>query len=309
MVSSDTVIPLLCLVGPTASGKSELALKVARELGGEIINADSRQFYTELNIGTAKPTSEDLKSLTHHLVNCTSITEPWDTGCFVTAAQACIRDIHARSKRAIVVGGTGMYIRHLIYGLADIPDIDQTIRDHLQERLEKFGLSVLYDELQSRDPVSARRIEPHDRQRILRGLEVLEQTGRPIHTFWPGENKPLFRHLKIGLDWRRSELYEKINTRVAGMLTSGLKTEAEALFTKFAPNTVLSKTIGYAEWEKLGFEDEARVTNEIQKNSRHFAKRQLTWFHHESDVKWIEAGDMERMSAAALGLARDFFAE
>jgi tRNA dimethylallyltransferase len=304
MVPPRLVEPLIAIVGPTASGKSALALDLAEELGGEIINADSRQFYRELVIGTAKPSESELARVSHHLIDCASINAPWDAGLFVKNARAAINDVRARNKTPIVVGGTGMYLNHLIYGLAEVPEIPQTLREELQNRLLEEGLSVLYDELGRRDPEAYRRLKSSDTQRILRHLEVVLRTDKPLSAFWPEKKTPLYDHTMIGLSPERELLYQRIDERVLNMMKMGLENEVHQLWALHPKNPILKKTIGYAEWDKFKDADQTRIVSEIQTNSRHFAKRQLTWFRREKAVRWIEVTDLEKQKHTACNILK-----
>lgn len=287
MVSPHGLKKILCLVGPTASGKSELALSLAQKLGGEIVNADSRQFYKELRIGTAKLSGTEQKGIPHHLMDVTSITQPWSVADFVKKAKEILEDMNTRKCVPVLVGGTGMYLKALLFGLDSIPPVDSDLRKSLRMRAREEGIAPLYAELTELDPESARRLSPQDLQRILRALEVVLQTGRPIHEFWQ-RKAPEFSYLKIGLCIARNKLYEKINARVLQMMKKGLKEEAQKLWKTYPENPVLEKTIGYREWKSLGFDKDDLVVSEIQKNSRQFAKRQLTWFRHEEEIVWFD---------------------
>lgn len=291
MVPAHPVRRLICLIGPTASGKSDLALELARRFGGEIINADSRQFYRELDIGTAKPGPADLTAVPHHLVNCASILKPWDVAEFAKAAHAAAEDISARGKIPIAVGGTGLYVRCLLFGLAEIPQVPETLRKELARRLAENGLAALYEEFKALDPAGAQRLHPTDTQRVLRALEVVSYSGRPIHEFWQSRAQPLFTHLTLGISPERETLYRAIDARVWDMAKRGLREEAGILFSTHPDNPILNKTIGYAEWKGRGFgkESEPETVAEIQTNSRRFAKRQLTWFRREPAVSWLNA--------------------
>lgn len=289
MVSPHVVKKLLVIVGPTASGKSKLALHLAKSKNAEIINADSRQFYKEMVIGTAKPTDEEQKKIPHHLLDVTSITKPWSVGDFVKHAQQKIQEIQNRGKVPILVGGTGLYTRSLLFGLAKIPIGDPELRLTFQKKLEEKGLPALYQELRQKDPIAAERLSPTDKQRILRALEVFAQTGQPIHEFWSKEKKACYDYVKVGLQFERKDLYERINERVLQMILQGLKQEAQDLHQRFPQNPVLNATIGYQEWLQIGFDCEEEVIAKIQKNSRQFAKRQLTWFRHENDITWFDS--------------------
>lgn len=286
MVSSSSV-NVVAIVGPTASGKSALAMALAKRVAGEIVNADSRQFYRELNIGTAKPGAVEREGVAHHLLDCTSLDAPWDVAQFVRAARVAVEDILAKKKIAIITGGTGLYLRSLLFGLDAIPPIDPHLRSHLRSEHQSFGIAKLYQRLQTLDPMGAKRLQPNDTQRILRALEVVLQTQKPLHEFWQKQNQPQWPCLRFALQVERSDLYQRINARVDMMLRLGLKCEVMELSKRYPNNPVLNKTIGYQEWLKLGFDDDASVRQAIQQNTRHFAKRQLTWFRKETDIVWL----------------------
>lgn len=287
MVSSHGLKKILCLVGPTATGKSELALSLAKKLNGEIINADSRQLYRELRIGTAKLSDKEQQGIPHHLMDVASIIHPWSVADFVKRTHGILKEISARECLPILVGGTGMYLKALLFGLDPIPPVDADLRKNLRVRAREEGSAPLYEELKELDLESAKRLSPQDLQRTLRALEVVLQTGKPIHTFWK-RGAPKFSCLKVGLCFERKKLYEKINARVLQMMQKGLKEEAKKLWETYPENLVLEKTIGYREWKSLGFDKDDLVVSEIQKNSRQFAKRQLTWFRHEEEIVWFD---------------------
>jgi tRNA dimethylallyltransferase len=277
---------ILCIVGPTASGKSGLALHLSQVFNGEIVNADSRQFYRELNAGTAKP--KDQQGIPHHLIDCTSVLEPWSVGDFVKEAHAAMAAILSRGKLPILVGGTGLYLRSLLEGLAPVPEIETSVREALALDLRIQGLTVLYAELCQGDPSLALRLQVTDTQRILRALEVLRQTGKSLSSFWQETTAgPAYDVLKIGLGPDREELYAVIDARVWEMMGDGLAQEARGLWRDFSDNPVLPKTIGYAEWQKLGFDDQDAVVALIQQNTRRLAKRQMTWFRRDKEVVWF----------------------
>ena len=280
---------ILCIVGPTASGKTDFALKLAVEKNGEIINADSRQFYREMFIGTAKPSPEQLNAIPHHLIDVATLAKPWSAGDFVRAAGVAIDDIIQRGKLPIVVGGTGLYVRSLLEGLDPIPETDPAVRAKLQMRLETEGLAVLFEELKTLDPEAHARLKSADTQRILRALEIILQTGQTQSSFWQQE-KPasIYDAQIIGLKHPREVLYEKINARTCVMLASGLKSEAQKLWEQFPDNIVLSRTIGYAEWPECDWDD-TLAAELIARNTRHFAKRQMTWFGKHEKIEWISA--------------------
>jgi len=279
---------IICLCGPTAVGKTAVALELAQELPVALINADSRQLYIELHIGTAKPTQDELKGIPCHLIDCASIEKPWSVGTFIKEARVCIDRIFQQGKIPLIVGGTGMYVSALTKGLATIPAIAESVRTTLKEELDQKGLAFLYQDLQACDPLSATHLNENDRQRILRALEVFRQTGKSIRDFWQqDETQQAYKNLTIVLNKDRDVIYEQINTRVAEMIKKGLRAEALDLWKRFPQNELLAKTIGYSEWQKYGFEKESLVVQKIQQNTRNFAKRQLTWFRKDKDVTWL----------------------
>lgn len=277
---------VVCIVGPTASGKSKLSEFLAENFPAEIINADSRQFYREFEIGTARP-SLSASKIPHHLVGVASLADSWDVGRFVKNAEAAIDDIASRGRLPLIVGGTGMYMKCLLFGLDHIPKITEKTKEDINKKLHAEGVEALYVELLRVDPQCAALLSRNDKQRVGRALGVYRETGQSITTFWSDEEKPArFAYLKIGLNLNRVDLYRRINARVDDMMARGLKEEVLNLHRQFAHSELLQKTIGYQEWIQLGFENDKKVVEHIKKNSRHFAKRQLTWFRHENDVHW-----------------------
>lgn len=287
MVQKSPLKKLICIVGPTASGKTNLAIQLANQLSGEIINADSRQFYKELCIGTAKPSKKELAKAPHHLINCASIQSPWNAGNFVKAAHEKIHNFLKNQKVPIIVGGTGMYIQKLIFDIAKIPEISSKTKNEIENLYKENGLSYIYNHLKKLDPNYASKLHFNDTQRILRAYEVILQTGKSLTSFWE-ETKPLFDVLYLGIAIDREALYKKINDRVLQMIDNGLKREVEDLNQKYPHNEIIESTIGYAEWIKHNFIDDAKIISEIQKNSRQFAKRQITWFKNKVNVRWLD---------------------
>lgn len=286
---------LIVLSGPTASGKSRLAIELAQRLDGEILNADSRLFYREMHLGTAKPTATEQAQVPHHLIDVASITSPWNVGDFVRAARAGIAEIQARGKKVIVCGGTGLYIRSLIEGLDEIPPVPAEIMTQLMTRLECEGLQSLFEELRQKDAALADQIGKTNTHRILRALGVHLHTGKSMRTFWTrhGEdekNDAGYDAVSFFLDVPREVLTQRIGSRVDEMIHHGLFGEARALHQQYPGNPVLMKTIGYAEW--LEAADEEIIIRAIKAHTRQFAKRQLTWWRKEKNVTWIAAEDL-----------------
>jgi tRNA dimethylallyltransferase len=289
---------LLTIVGPTATGKSDLALKLARQLDGEIVNADALQIYRGFDIGTAKPAAAMCEEVPHHLVDILDPVETCSAGEFARRARVVIAEIGERGRSAILVGGSGLYLRALLSGLSPLPRSEPETRQILAERLERDGLAALYNELGRIDPETAARLAPADRQRILRALEVFEISGRTLSD-WIRERpmgaQPLDA-VKIGLTMPRGILYDRISGRVHQMVERGWVAEVEGLLNRgIKPGAPAFQAIGYrqivryvlGEWElEEAVQDTIRAT-------RRYAKRQETWFRKEEGIHWISALDPE----------------
>lgn len=284
---------ILVICGPTASGKSELALRLANELDAEIINADSMQIYTGLDIGTAKPTREQRAKVPHHMIDIVNPDRLFSAADFADAADDAIRDISARGKRVIVSGGTGLYIRALLKGLVDSPSGAGAIRAELQEEAVRVGNEAMLERLRRVDPELASGLHPNNLVRIIRALEVQMLTGIPLsryqqeHAFAPLR----YKSLKIGISVERTQLYRRIEERVDQMLTDGLLDEVRGLQSSgFGRELKAMRSIGYKEAAAHLCGDitlEEAVTL-IKRNTRRYAKRQLTWFNADPDILWFE---------------------
>jgi len=284
---------LLVICGPTATGKSELALRLARELDGEIVNADSMQVYRGMDIGTAKATPEQRAGIPHHLIDVADPDRLFSASEFAQEADMAIRDITGRGKRAIVVGGTGLYIRALLKGLVDSPSGGGEIRRALQEEARLLGNEAMLEKLRQVDPELASRIHPNNLVRIIRALEVHRQTGIPLSQFQQehGFSGRRYQSLQIGLRVDRKELYERIEARVDGMIAEGLLEEVKRLLEKgYGRDLKAMRAIGYKEAAAyLAGEctiEEAETL--IKRDTRRYAKRQLTWFNADPDILWLE---------------------
>ena len=299
MPSPETVLPpVIVILGPTASGKSALALAVAKKIGGEIISADSRQIYRELDIGAAKPSPEILGEVKHHFVNEKNIGEPFTAGDFATEAVERIREIHRRGRRAVVAGGSTLYLEGLLKGFADLPPADPEIRARLLEELEREGKERLYARLLARDPDQAATLDPTKSQRLIRSLEIIEITGLSV-TELQAKGKQWHAGLSFavtGLAMPREALYQRINHRTDEMVDAGLSSEAEALYHNYqallaSGNVSALQSVGYQELfqyfdGKIGYDDAVRL---IKQHTRNYAKRQLTFFKNRLTVNWVES--------------------
>ncbi len=282
---------IYCIVGPTASGKSQLALALAQRKNGVIINADSRQLYQEMDIGTAKPTPQEQSLVSHRLFDVTTLSSVWNVALYVKEAIKVIEAVLDAGQTPVIVGGTGLYIQSLFYGMDTVPAVPVDISNALQKRLESEGLAILYAELRRFDIKAGERLNPNDSQRILRALGVYHTTGKPLSEFWTDEKTTCrWPDVKfIGLNPARDELYDRINARVDTMVTRGLKAECLALAKKYgSDNEILQKTIGYSEWLSDIPQSDDRITDAIKQNSRRYAKRQLTWFRNKSQLEWFD---------------------
>lgn len=277
--------PLIVIAGPTASGKSALALELAKDLDGIILSADSRQVYQELDIGTAKPSREELATVPHRLIDIVPPTETFTVAQFRELAREEIAQAHAQGRMPILAGGTGLYIRAVLGGYA-IPEVPPDAA--LRARLET--LDDPHAALAAVDPVSAERLHPNDRVRVIRALEVFHLTGKPISELQTREESP-YQVAFLVLGWPRETLYDRINRRTLQMFEMGLSDEVRALAKRYGPDLPLLSTLGYAEtlkWHQGELSQEEAIAL-IQQNTRRYAKRQLTWFRREADAIWLDA--------------------
>ena len=279
---------LITIIGPTAIGKTNLAIKIADYFKTEIVSADSRQFYKEMNIGTAKPSNSELNSIKHHLINNKSINDNYNISDYEKDALKSIKSIFNKNDAAILVGGSGLYINTVLYGLDEIPGISDEIRNSLYLDLELKGIKKLQEELKLLDPASYSDIDINNPRRLIRALEVSISTGKSYSSFLKKKKKKRnFNIIVLGINQERSELYNKINTRVDNMIESGLINEVKELYNLKGLNAL--NTIGYREVFNY-IEDKYSLDeciSEIKKNTRRYAKRQLTWFKSIDNVEWI----------------------
>lgn len=280
---------LIVVAGPTAVGKTALAIQLAKHFHTEIISADSRQIYRELTIGTAKPNEAELAEVKHHFIDTHSITEEYDAARFGEEALAKIYALFELYDTVIVCGGSGLYIKALIEGFDDIPEVPDAIRDQLIEDFEAKGLLWLQNKMRELDPEHFKKIDQKNPMRLMRALEVKLATGQSIAAFQKQAVKDLpFQVIKIGLEVERAKLYERIDTRMDVMIRDGLFEEAERIYA--FKNKQALQTVGYQ--EIFGFMDGQYDREEavrlLKRNSRRYAKRQLTWFKRDEQVKWFK---------------------
>lgn len=285
---------ILAIVGPTGSGKTPLSLLIAERLGGEIVSADSRQIYKFLDIGTAKPSREDLARIKHHFVGILDPKQNFSAGEFGKIARQTISDLLTKKKLPILVGGSGLYVKAVVDGFFDGPGKDPELRAKLEDRLEREGKEGFYRILREVDPVSAAAMDPSKPRRVLRALEVFYLTGKPISQ-WHQEQQsesPFAVH-QYALEWGRKELYGMIDDRVDEMIINGLIEEVKNLAKRgYGRELNALNTVGYTEvFDYLdGKFSLDQAIDLIKRDTRRFAKRQLTWFRADKRVKWLPAG-------------------
>ncbi len=280
---------LIVVVGPTAIGKTELAIQLAQFYNSEIISADSRQFFKEMNIGTAKPSLQELAEAPHHFINSHSIQTLFSTGDFEVEGLKLIDQLFKKHETLIMVGGSGLYIDAICKGLDDLPEIDLEIRNQLNEKLANEGIEAIKTQLQKLDPDYFEKVDQFNPQRMIRGLEVVLSSGKKLSSFLTSSKKERpFKIIKIGLNTDRNLLYQRINKRVDVMMESGLLNEVQQL-VPFKQYNALN-TVGYSElFDYLeGKTDLASAVALIKQNTRRFAKRQLTWFRRDDSTRWFE---------------------
>jgi tRNA dimethylallyltransferase len=283
---------LLVIVGPTAVGKTDLAIRLAEYFHTEIISADSRQLYRELEIGTAKPSAAELARVRHHFVNTRSITEDYDAGTFGREAGETIAELFKSHDVVVMCGGSGLYVKAVTEGFDDLPDIPDGIRESITEEFRERGLEWLQQEVAAKDPDYFEEVDRQNPQRLMRALEVIKATGQPFSGFRKNVKVDLpFNVVKIGLERDRKELYERIDRRMDEMIHKGLFEEAERFFTLRHHHAL--QTVGYQEvYDFLeGVCDREEAIRLMKRNSRRYAKRQLTWFRRDPEIQWFHPED------------------
>lgn len=281
------------IVGPTAVGKTSFAISLAQHLKTEIISADARQCYAELSIGVARPSLEELSKVPHHFIASHSVNETVNAQVFENYALAKADELFKTHHSVVMVGGTGLYIKAFCEGLDLIPAIDPAIREDIIKQYEKLGLRWLQKEVSVKDPMYWAKGEQQNPQRLMRALEVVLGTGASIISF-QNKNKVTrpFNIVKVGLELPRAQLYERINQRVISMVENGLETEVRNLLPQNHLNAL--QTVGYSEWAPYfeGNLSKEKVIENIQQNTRHYAKRQMTWFKKDPEITWYSPNEI-----------------
>jgi tRNA dimethylallyltransferase len=282
----------LIVVGPTASGKTGLSLQIAEKTGGEVVSADSRQLYRYMDIGTAKPTVNMIKSVPHHMINILNPDNYFSAGEYAVMARDAIREILSRKKRPIVVGGSGLYIRALVDGVFEGNYRNSIIRARLKSEASESGVDNLYQRLKKVDPQAVQRIYHNDLKRIIRALEVFEITGEPISEIQKLKTKPCdFIPVFWGLRWSREDLIRRIDLRVDQMIADGLVDEVRQLLSKgYMKDLNSMDSVGYKEVFSYlnGDISQDEMVEFIKKNTRRYAKRQMTWFRSDERIQWLD---------------------
>ncbi|OCX54530.1 tRNA (adenosine(37)-N6)-dimethylallyltransferase MiaA [Mucilaginibacter sp. PPCGB 2223] len=287
---------LIVIAGPTAVGKTALAIELAKHYQTEIVSADSRQFFREMNIGTAKPTDDELAEAKHWFVNSHTVTEDYNVGDFEQDGLRALDEIFATHDMAILAGGSGLYIKAICEGFDDLPSTNKFIRAELNTTIEEKGLAFLQEELKTADPVYYAQVDINNPHRVIRALEVIRETGKPFSLFRTANVRHRSFHIvKIALNLPREVLYDRINQRVDLMMEQGLLKEVTSLLPYRDYNAL--NTVGYSElFDYLdGQSDLPTAIALIKQNTRRFAKRQITWFNRDKDFTWFEPGQVDEI--------------
>lgn len=289
---------LLVIAGPTAVGKTETCLNLARYFQTEIVSSDSRQFFKEMDLGTAKPSYGELSAVPHHFINSLSVHDDYDVRRFEQDVLVLLQELFQKHELVLMTGGSGLYIDAVCHGFDDIPDVDPAIRQKLISDFEENGIEYLQKELEILDPDYYEIVDINNPQRLMRGLEVSLGTGKPFSSFRKSQKKIRdFEVIKIGLEREREELYQRIDLRMDSMIEKGLFEEAEVLFPLRHLNAL--QTVGYSEIFAFleGKYDKEEAIRLLKRNSRRYAKRQLTWFRRIPDMTWFHPDQYEELVA------------
>lgn len=287
---------LIVVVGATGSGKTDLSLRLATHFAAPILSTDSRQVYRGIPIGTAQPTAEQLATAEHHFIASHALDDNFNCGEYEVQALARLEELFQKHNTVVAVGGSGLYIQALCEGMDDLPQADEELRQRLAERLQNEGIESLAAELQRLDPVYYEQVDRCNPSRVLRAVEVCLQTGKPYSSLRTGERRKRdFNIVKVGIDWERATLYDRINRRVDMMIDEGLEAEALAVYPLRHLNSL--QTVGYR--EMFDYFD-GKITREeaielIKRNSRRYAKRQMTWFRRDPEIRWFSNEELDEL--------------
>ncbi len=287
---------LIVITGATACGKTAMSVKLAKQLNTEIISCDSRQFFKEMSIGTAKPSLEEMDGITHHFVDSHSVTEEINAGKFERLALPVLEKLFETHDDVILTGGSGLFIDAIVNGFDDMPIIPKETRENLNHLFSSMGIEPLYTQLKELDPEYAKVVDSSNPKRVIRALEVCLSSDKTYSELRTGQKaKRQFQTLKIVLDWPRKDLYDRINLRVEQMVDNGLESEVKSLLPHRNLNAL--KTVGYKEiFDYLdGNTSKERAIELTQQNSRRYAKRQLTWFRRDKTYQWVEASNFHNV--------------
>lgn len=315
-MNDNLLKPVVCLLGPTGVGKSDLSLQVAETLSGEIISADSMQVYRGMNIGTAKVTREELERVPHHCLDLVSVREDYSVARYQHDARRAIEDIHERGKLPIMVGGTGLYIQAALepYDFSSAGK-DHQLREQLYQEMEQFGKTHLWNRLHQLDPVTATKLHENDTRRVIRALEAFLKTGIPLSNAerMMGSSEPLYHVLYLGLNRDRLQLYQRIDRRVEDMVQQGLIEEVKALIGQgLVEDSTPGQALGYKEFFSYFRGDRSleETISLLQRNTRRYAKRQMTWFRRIPHVHWFDLeslGDIHQVKDSLVHLIQENF--
>ncbi|MAE85415.1 MAG: tRNA (adenosine(37)-N6)-dimethylallyltransferase MiaA [Flammeovirgaceae bacterium] len=287
---------LISVVGPTAVGKTKFAIELARAYNAEIVSADSRQFYKELEIGTAKPDADELAAAKHHFINSHSINDYYNVGQFEADVLVLLEELFQKNSIVIMVGGSGLFFKAVWEGFDEMPEVDLSLRKQLNNEFEQNGLEPLLQELNETDPKYYEQVDRQNHQRVIRALEVIRTTSKPFSEFRKGHQakERLFTNVKIGLEMEREVLFDRINRRMDLMIEQGLFEEAERLMEYKDHNAL--QTVGYSEIFGYldGEYDREEAVRLLKRNSRRYAKRQMTWFKRDEEIIWMQPNDLDQ---------------
>ena len=290
---------IIVVAGSTGSGKSELAISLAEELNGELICSDSMQVYRQMDVGTAKPSLQEQDLIPHHQLDLINPDENYSAGQYARDTSKIIKKIRERGHLPILVGGTGLYYRAFMYGISKIPSVPEKLRKEITGWQQEHGTAYCHNLLQKYDPEGADFIHPNDTSRVLRSLEVVLSTGKSIYSYQLEQpfGDALYPFHAVAFNWDRDNLYQRINKRTLSMLGSGWLAEVEMLLESYSPKLKPMQSIGYREvaqylQNKLKWDE---MVEEIQKRTRQFAKRQLTWFRREAQIEWYQPVEQNRI--------------